>query len=56
MCITPPLIGSGYIPMDLEGMVYVFIDSAVVTNASVQFTYVPNPVFSNVNPAMTIMA
>ena len=54
MCITLPLTGSGDIPM--EGMVFVFIDSAIITNASVKFTYVPNPVFSNVTPSMTITA
>jgi hypothetical protein len=40
----------------MEGMVFVFIDSAVVTNASVQFTYVPNPLFSSIHPGMTILA
>ena len=52
-CTTPSFTGTD-IPM--IGLVIIYIDRAVASNVSVQFTYVPNPRLTCVTPSMTITA
>lgn len=53
-CSTLPL--SNTIALPLSGPVSVLIDSATISNDSVQFTYTFNPEFYNVLPLNTIPA
>ena len=51
-CTTSKFSGAA----EVNGLVVVNIDDAMVDNTSVHFTYTPNPKFYNVSPSNTILA